>query len=196
MTYAYARVSSKEQNLDRQIRAFDECKFEIDKVYAEKQSGKDFNRPRYQALVRVLKPGDLLIIKSLDRLGRNYEEIQSEWRKLTKDKQVDIVVLDMPLLDTTMAEGLLGTFIADLVLQVLAFTAQMEREQIKQRQQEGIEAAKARGVKFGRPEKKTPENFTEMAEKWRSGELTGAEAAEHCGMPLSTFRYKAGGQHV
>lgn len=160
-------------------------------IYADKQSGKDFNRPQYRKLMKKLKPGDLLCILSIDRLGRNYEEIQNQWRILTKEKGVDICVIDMPLLDTRQGKDLLGTFIADLVLQVLSFVAQNERENIRKRQAEGIAAAKKRGVKFGRPEKPLPENFEECCKAWKDGKLTGKAAAEKCGMPLSTFRSKA-----
>ena len=160
-------------------------------IYADKQSGKDFNRPQYIKLMKKLKPGDLLCILSIDRLGRNYEEIQNQWRILTKEKGVDICVIDMPLLDTRQGKDLLGTFIADLVLQVLSFVAQNERENIRKRQAEGIAAAKKRGVKFGRPEKTLPENFNEIHKAWRNKELTLKQAAEACNMPVGTFYGKA-----
>jgi DNA invertase Pin-like site-specific DNA recombinase len=157
----------------------------------DKQSGKDFNRPQYKRLLKKIRSGDLLYIKSIDRLGRNYEEIQNQWRVITKDKGVDIVVLDMPLLDTRRGKDLLGTFISDLVLQLLSFVAENERTNIKQRQAEGIAAAKARGVKFGRPPRPLPANFHTVYQRWRQGEITGTAAAKACGMALSTFRYRA-----
>lgn len=160
-------------------------------IYADKQSGKDFNRPQYRKLMKKLKPGDLPCILSIDRLGRNYEEIQNQWRILTKEKGVDICVIDMPLLDTRQGKDLLGTFIADLVLQVLSFVAQNERENIRKRQAEGIAAAKKRGVKFGRPEKPLPENFEEIHKSWRNKELTLKQAAVACNMPVGTFYGKA-----
>jgi DNA invertase Pin-like site-specific DNA recombinase len=160
-------------------------------IYMDKQSGKDFNRPQYKRLLKKIRPGDLLYIKSIDRLGRNYEEIQNQWRVITKDKGVDIVVLDMPLLDTRRGKDLLGTFISDLVLQLLSFVAENERTNIKQRQAEGIAAAKARGVKFGRPPRPLPANFHTVYQRWRQGEITGTAAAKACGMALSTFRYRA-----
>ena len=151
MKYAYIRVSTKEQNLDRQWEAIKDL--EVDEVFADKQSGKDFDRPEYRKMLEKLKKGDLLYIKSIDRLGRNYDEILEQWRVLIKEKDVDIAVLDMPLLDTRRGKDLLGTFLSDIVLQVLSFVAENERENIKQRQKEGIAAAKAKGVKFGRPKK-------------------------------------------
>ena len=157
----------------------------------DKQSGKDFNRPQYKKLAKKLKPGDLLYIKSIDRLGRNYEEIQNQWRVLTKDKGIDIVVLDMPLLDTRRGKDLMGTFLSDIVLQVLSFVAENERSNIRQRQAEGIAAAKAKGIRFGRPPLPLPENFHENYQRWKSGEITCTTAAKACGLPLSTFRDKA-----
>ena len=189
MIYGYVRVSTKEQNEDRQIDALKDLP--IDKIYMDKLSGKDFNRPEYKKMVRRLKPDDIIYVKSIDRLGRNYRDVQDQWRIITKDKRADIVVLDMPLLDTRQGKDLMGTFIADLVLQVLSFVSQMERDNIKQRQREGIDAAMARGVKFGRPPKELPDNFVEMAEAWQTGEITSVEAARRCGMTLSTFRYRA-----
>lgn len=156
-------------------------------VYIDKHSGKDFSRPNYQRLLRRLKPGNLLYILSIDRLGRNYEEIQNQWRALTKEKGVDICVIDMPLLDTRRDKDLMGTFIADLTLQILSFVAQSERENIHSRQAEGIAAAKARGVRFGRPELKVPGDFSQMVGKWEQKEITLAEAARRCGMSESTF---------
>ena len=161
-TYAYIRVSSADQNEDRQLIAMQEVGIPPGNLFMDKQSGKDFDRPRYQKLIKRLKTGDLLYIKSIDRLGRNYEEIQNQWRVLTKEKGVDIVVLDMELLDTRREKNLLGTFIADLVLQVLSFVAQSERETIRKRQAEGIAAAKARGVRFGGQKKELPGNFGEL----------------------------------
>ena len=160
-------------------------------IFMDKQSGKDFNRPQYKKLVKKLKPDDLLYIKSIDRLGRNYEEIQNQWRVLTKEKGIDIVVLDMPLLDTRRGKDLMGTFLSDIVLQVLSFVAENERTNIRQRQAEGIAAAKARGVRFGRPPRPLPENYHSAYQRWRAGKITGMAAAVECGMPLSTFRYRA-----
>jgi DNA invertase Pin-like site-specific DNA recombinase len=160
-------------------------------IYMDKQSGKDFNRPQYKRLLKKIRPGDLLYIKSIDRLGRNYEEIQNQWRVITKDKGVDIVVLDMPLLDTRRGKDLLGTFISDLVLQLLSFVAENERTNIKQRQAEGIAAAKARGVKFGRPPLPLPDNFYEVHRAWREKKLTLKQAAQAVGMPEGTFYGKA-----
>ena len=160
-------------------------------IFMDKQSGKDFNRPQYKKLVKKLKPDDLLYIKSIDRLGRNYEEIQNQWRILTKEKKIDIVVLDMPLLDTRRGKDLMGTFLSDIVLQVLSFVAENERTNIRQRQAEGIAAAKARGVRFGRPPRPLPENYRSAYLRWKSGKITGTAAARECGMPLSTFRYRA-----
>lgn len=156
-------------------------------LYIDKQSGKDFNRPNYKRLLRRLKPGDVLFISSIDRLGRNYEEIQNQWRVLTKEKGVDIVVLDMPLLDTRQGKDLMGTFIADLVLQILSFVAQSERENIRKRQAEGIAAAKAKGVRFGRPEIAMPKDFEQIVRRWERGELTMADATRCCNMSPSTF---------
>lgn len=164
---------------------------QLSQIYMDKQSGKDFNRPQYKRLVKKLKPGDLLYILSIDRLGRNYEEVQNQWRILTKEKGVDICVLDMPLLDTRRGKDLMGTFIADLVLQILSFVAQNERENIRKRQAEGIAAAKARGVRFGRPPKPLPTNFPSIYQRWKTGQITGTAAAKECGMPLATFRYRA-----
>ncbi len=160
-------------------------------IFMDKQSGKDFNRPQYKRLVRKLKPDDLLYIKSIDRLGRNYEEIQNQWRMLTKEKGIDIVVLDMPLLDTRRGKDLMGTFLSDIVLQVLSFVAENERTNIRQRQAEGIAAAKAKGIRFGRPPKPLPENFHENYQCWKAGQITCTAAAKACGMPLSTFRDRA-----
>ena len=189
--YGYIRVSTREQNEDRQVIALCEMAVPEKNIFMDKQSGKDFNRPQYKKLVKKLKPGDLLYIKSIDRLGRNYEEIQNQWRALTKDKGIDIVVLDMPLLDTRRGKDLMGTFLSDIVLQVLSFVAENERTNIRQRQAEGIAAAKAKGIRFGRPPLPLPENFHENYQRWKSGEITCTTAARACGLPLSTFRDKA-----
>ena len=189
--YGYIRVSTREQNEDRQWIALREAGVPESNILLDKQSGKDFLRPQYRRLVRKLKKDDLLYIKSIDRLGRNYGEILEQWRLLTKEKGVDIVVLDMPLLDTRRGKDLMGTFLSDIVLQVLSFVAENERVNIRQRQAEGIAAAKARGVRFGRPPKPLPENFHSVYQRWKAGKLTGTAAAKECGMPLSTFRYRA-----
>ena len=189
--YGYVRVSSVEQNEDRQLIALENVGVAKRNIFIDKQSGKNFERPKYKRLVKKLKPGDLLYIQSIDRLGRNYIEIQEQWRFLTKDKGVDIVVLDMPLLDTRSGKDLLGTFIADLVLQILSFVAQTEREHIRERQAQGIAAAKDRGVKFGRPAKELPPNFYSVLEKWQRQELSGREAARECNMSATTFLKKA-----
>ena len=190
--YGYIRVSTREQNEDRQLLAMRELPIPANNIYMDKQSGKDFQQPAYQRLVRRLKPDDLLYIKSIDRLGRNYKEILEQWRVLTKEKGVDIVVLDMPLLDTRRGKDLMGTFLSDIVLQVLSFVAENERVNIRQRQAEGIAAARARGVRFGRPPRPLPENFHSAYQRWKARKITGTAAAKECGMPLSTFRYRAG----
>ena len=190
-TYGYIRVSTREQNEDRQLIALREMSIPEQNIFMDKQSGKDFNRPQYKKLMKKLKPDDLLYIKSIDRLGRNYEEIQNQWRVLTKEKGIDIVVLDMPLLDTRRGKDLMGTFLSDIVLQVLSFVAENERTNIRQRQAEGIAAAKARGVRFGRPPRPLPENYHSAYQRWKAGAITGTAAAKECGMPLSTFRYRA-----
>ena len=189
--YGYIRVSTREQNEDRQVIALRESGIPPEHIYMDKQSGKDFNRPQYRKLLRKLKKDDLLYIKSIDRLGRNYEEILEQWRILTKDKGIDIVVLDMPLLDTRRGKDLMGTFLSDIVLQVISFVAENERETTRQRQAEGIAAAKARGFKFGRPTKPLPDNYFDAYHRWKAGEITGSAAAKECGMPLATFRYRA-----
>lgn len=171
--------------------ALRELKIPEKNIFMDKQSGKDFNRPQYKRLVRKLKKDDLLYIKSIDRLGRNYAEILEQWRLLTQIKGADIVVLDMPLLDTRRGKDLMGTFLSDIVLQVLSFVAENERTNIRQRQAEGIAAAKSKGVRFGRPPSPLPENFHGVYQKWCSGKMTGTDAAKACGMPLSTFRYRA-----
>ena len=189
--YGYIRVSSKDQKEDRQQIALKEVGVERQNIYVDKQSGKDFNRPQYKKMLRKLKKDDLLYIKSIARLGRNYEEILQQWRFLTKEKGVDIVVLDMPLLDTRRGKDLMGTFLSDIVLQVLSFVAENERTNIKQRQAEGIAAAKAQGIKFGRPPLPLPDNFYEVHKAWRSKKITLKQAAEACNMPVGTFYGKA-----
>ena len=189
--YGYIRVSTREQNEDRQILALKELSIPEKNLFIDKQSGKDFERPQYRKMVRKLKKDDLLYIKSIDRLGRNYSEILEQWRILTKEKGIDIVVLDMPLLDTRRGKDLMGPFLSDIVLQVLSFVAENERTNIRQRQAEGIAAAKAKGIRFGRPPKPLPENFHSVYQRWKMGEITGTAAAKECGMPLSTFRYRA-----
>ena len=189
--YGYVRVSTKDQNEDRQMIALRELAVPERNIFIDKQSGKDFERPQYKRLVRRLKKDDLLYIKSIDRLGRNYVDIQEQWRVLTKEKGVDVVVIDMPLLDTRRGKDLMGTFLSDIVLQVLSFVAENERTNIRQRQAEGIAAAKAKGVRFGRTPKSLPKNFEEVYRRWNDGKITGAAAARECGMPLSTFRDKA-----
>ena len=189
--YGYIRVSSRDQNEDRQMIALKEVGVIEKNIFMDKQSGKDFNRPQYKKLLRKMKKDDLLYVKSIDRLGRNYEEILQQWRKLTKDKGIDIVVLDMPLLDTRRGKDLMGTFLSDIVLQVLSFVAENECSNIRQRQAEGIAAAKAKGIRFGRPPKSLPGAFHELYQQWNNGKITGTEAAKACGMPLSTFRYRA-----
>ena len=189
--YGYIRVSSRDQNEDRQLIALKEIGVPEKNIYLDKQSGKDFNRPQYKKLLRKLKKDDLLYIKSIDRLGRNYEEIQQQWRLLTKEKGIDIVVLDMPLLDTRRGKDLMGTFLSDIVLQVLSFVAENERTNIRQRQAEGIAAAKAKGVKFGRPPLPLPDNFYEVHKAWRNKKITLKQAAEACNMPVGTFYAKA-----
>lgn len=185
--YGYVRVSSTDQNEDRQMAALWDVQVPEKNIYMDKQSGKDFNRPNYRNLVRNLKAGDLLYILSIDRLGRNYEEIQEQWRTLTKEIGIDICVLDMPLLDTRNGKDLMGTFIADLVLQILSFTAQSERENIKKRQAQGIAAAKAKGVKFGRPGKEAPDDFGELVRAWEQKRLTLEKVLEQCSMSKATF---------
>lgn len=185
--YGYIRVSSADQNEDRQLVALRSCKVPECNLFVDKQSGKGFERPEYRRMLRRLKRDDLLYVKSIDRLGRNYGEILEQWRLLTKEKGVDIVVLDMPLLDTRSGKDLMGTFIADLVLQILSFVAQNERENIRQRQAEGIAAAKARGVPFGRPALPLPENFEEVVSSWRNKEIDFASALQQTGMRPATF---------
>lgn len=194
--FGYIRVSTRDQNEDRQLLALADFNIPKRNIYMDKQSGKDFERPAYQRLLRRLSHGDLLIVKSIDRLGRNYEEIIEQWRIITKDRGADIRVLDMPLLDTTYGKDLLGTFVADIVLQIMSFTAQLERENILQRQAEGIAAAKAKGVRFGRPKKFLPENFPEILTLWRSRQLTNAQLEQACGMTLGVIYRKIREQDI
>lgn len=186
--YGYVRVSTKEQCEERQMIALREFPIPDSNIFVDKLSGKDFNRPRYRRLLKKLRPGDILVVKSIDRLGRNYEEILGQWRIITKEKRVDIVVLDMPLLDTRKkGQDLTGTFIADLVLQILSYVAQMERENIRQRQAEGIAAARARGVKFGRAKMPVPDEFPALWERFCRREITARDAAQKLGVVHSTF---------
>ena len=185
--FGYIRVSSTDQNEDRQLAALHACKIPKNNLYLDKLSGKSFNRPQYKRLLKRLRPGDTLYLLSIDRLGRNYEEVQEQWRLLTKEKGVDICVLDMPLLDTRRDKDLMGTFIADLVLQILSFVAQNERENIKKRQAQGIAAAKARGVQFGRPGLPEPADFAELVEAWDSRLITIDQITARYGLSESTF---------
>ena len=185
--FGYVRVSSKDQNEDRQMICMQELGIPRRNTYVDKQSGKDFKRPQYQKLLKKLKRNDVLYIKSIDRLGRNYEDVQTQWRILTKEMGVDIVVIDMPILDTRRGKDLMGTFLSDIVLQVLCFVAENERDNIRRRQAEGIAAARARGVRFGRPKVPVPDNFPELAQAYLNREITGVEAARLCGMSKSSF---------
>ena len=185
--YGYIRVSSRDQNEDRQLLAIQQLSIAQENIFIDKQSGKDFQRPQYKKLVRKLKKDDVLYIKSIDRLGRNYAEILEQWRILTKSKGIDIVVLDMPLLDTRRGKDLMGTFLSDIVLQVLSFVAENERENIRQRQAEGIAAAKARGVRFGRPEKELPDNFEALVQAWEREQLSLSDVLDLCQISQSTF---------
>lgn len=190
--YGYVRVSTREQNEARQLDALAPYEIPQKNLYIEKKSGKDFDRPVYKRLMKRLRSGDLLIVKSIDRLGRDYDEILEEWRHITKEIRADVLILDMPLLDTrTKGRDLTGTFIADLVLQILSYVAQTERENIRQRQMEGIAAAKRQGVRFGRPPLPLPDNFDEIHRAWRGKKLTLKQAAKACGMPVGTFYSKA-----
>ena len=190
-TYGYIRVSSRDQREDRQVSAMRALDIPERNLFMDKQSGKDFERPQYKKLVRRLKADDLLYIKSIDRLGRNYREILEQWRVLTKEKGIDIVVMDMPMLDTRIGKDLMGTFLSDIVLQVLSFVAESERANIRQRQAEGIAAAKARGVRFGRPPKPVPDNFSQAHRDWRRKKITLKQAASACAMPVTPFYEKA-----
>lgn len=189
--YGYARVSTMEQKEDRQIFALREKGVDDSNIYLDKISGKDFNRKMYRLLTQKLRPGDLLYVKSIDRLGRNYRDIIEQWRFLTMEKQIDIVILDMSLLDTRKGKDLMGTFLSDIVLQVLSFVAENERVNIRQRQREGIAMAKRRGIHLGRPLKKLPSKFVQIYDQWWRRQITGKEAARRCRMPLSIFYRKA-----
>lgn len=188
--WGYVRVSSSDQNEDRQLIEMAKKEIPKENIYIDKQSGKDFDRREYRRLVKKLKKGDLLYVLSIDRLGRNYEEIQVQWRILTKEMGIDVCVLDMPLLDTRQGKDLMGTFIADLVLQILSFVAENERVNIRKRQEQGIAAAKARGVQFGRSKKTMPENFDEIVCAWKQNELPFTEVLEQCDISKSTFYRK------
>lgn len=190
-TFGYARVSSRDQNEERQVVALLEMGVPEQNIYVDKQSGKDFNRPQYKKLLRRVKPDDLIYIKSIDRLGRNYSEILDQWKVITKDKRVDLYVMDMPILDTRREKNLLGTFISDLVLALLSYVAENERANIRQRQAEGIAAAKARGVHFGRRPNPLPENFYDVYQLWKMKKISVSEAAKQCGMPQTTFFERA-----
>lgn len=189
--YGYARVSTNEQNTDRQIIALKEMGVPEECIFVDKISGKDFQRPQYRKLLRKLDNQSVLYVKSIDRLGRNYEDLGEQWRIITKEKSADIVVLDMPILDTRREKTLLGTFMSDIILALLSYVAENERTNIRQRQAEGIAAAKIKGVKFGRPPKPLPENFHQMHREWRSGKISMKEAADACKMPPQTFYSKA-----
>lgn len=188
--YGYVRVSSIDQNEERQMVEMRKLNISDECIFIDKQSGKDFNRKSYKLMLKKLKKGDLLYILSIDRLGRNYEEIQEQWRFLTREKKIDIAVIEMPLLDTRNGKDLMGTFIADVVLQILSFVAQTERENIKKRQAQGIAAAKSKGVVFGRPEIKLPMNFDEIVCQWKKGKITTEIAAKQSGMSKRTFYRK------
>lgn len=184
--YGYIRVSTREQNIERQLISLTEAGVDRKNIYVDKQSGKDFRRPAYEKMIRRLRESDLLVIKSIDRLGRNYQEIMEQWQQLTREKGVDIRILDMPLLDTTKTKDLLGTFISEVVLQILSFVAENERDNIRQRQAEGIAAARARGVQFGRPLIPMPDNFPKLYRRWEAGEISIQEFASSCNMSRST----------
>ena len=189
--YGYVRVSSKDQNEDRQVITMREMNIPEENIFIDKQSGKDFNRPQYKKLLRKVKRDDLIYIKSIDRLGRNYAEILDQWKVITKDKGVDLYVMDMPILDTRREKNLLGTFISDLVLALLSYVAENERNNIRQRQAEGIAAAKARGIHFGRRPNPLPDNFYEVYQLWKMKKISVSEAAKQCGIPQTTFFEKA-----
>ncbi|MEH2956643.1 recombinase family protein [Candidatus Merdisoma sp. JLR.KK006] len=192
--YGYVRVSTREQNVERQLIALEKIGVPQAKIFIDRQSGKDFRRPAYQKMVKKLKAGDIVVTKSIDRLGRNYEEIKEQWRILTKEIGADIIIQDMPLLDTTKSRDLLGSFISDVVLQLLSFVAENERNNIRIRQAEGIEAAKRRGVRFGKPAIPVPENFSELYLRWEQGSITINEFAQLCNMGRSTI-YKRIGEY-
>lgn len=187
----YVRVSTREQNEDRQKVALLELGVPEENIYIDKLSGKDFNRPQYKKMLRKMDQNTVLYVKSIDRLGRNYSDLNEQWRIITKEKGADVVVIDMPILDTRREKNLLGTFISDLVLALFSYVAENERSNIRQRQAEGIAVAKAKGVKFGRPPKPLPENFYENYQLWRAGKISLYQAAKRCNMPESTFKYKA-----
>lgn len=187
MIYGYCRVSARDQNLERQIDAMKEFGIEEKNIFKEKQSGKDFERIQYKKVIHRLKPGDVFVVKSIDRMGRNYEEIIAQWKLITREKAVDIVVLDMPLLDTRVSKDLTGTLISDIVLQLLSYVAQTERDYIKKRQAEGIAAAKARGVRFGAKPKKQPSNFEDIYLMWKNGEISAREAGRRLDVSHTTF---------
>lgn len=189
--YGYIRVSSKDQNICRQVLPMEQLNIPKQNLFIDRQSGSDFDRPAYKKLMRRLRQGDILYIKSIDRLGRNYNEILEQWRYLTKGRNIDIVVMDMPLLDTRCENDLLKSFVIDIVLQILSFVAENERNNIRSRQAEGIAAAKKRGVKFGRPRKPLPENFDTIYKKWKMKELSVRQASEKCNMTKSTFYHRA-----
>ena len=190
--YGYARVSTKDQNEDRQILALKEIGITEKNIYLDKQTGKNFDRPQYKNLLRKLDDNSVLFIKSIDRLGRSYKDLSEQWRIITKEKKADLVVIDIPLLDTRQEKNLLGTFISDLILVLLSYVAENEYKMIHQRQAEGIAAAKARGVKMGRPPRPLPDNFQDIYQKWKAGNLSTSEAARQVSMPVSSFRYRAG----
>ena len=185
--YGYVRVSSKDQNEERQVHAMRQFGIPDERIFIEKQSGKDFNRPVYQGIVQKLNPGDVLVIKSIDRLGRNYQESIDQWRMITREKKAAIVVLEVALLDTRISRDLTGLLISDIVLQLLSYVAETEREFIHSRQKEGIAAAKARGVRFGAKPKKRPECYRQCVEKWESGVISARTAAQECGVSHKTF---------
>lgn len=190
-SYGYVRVSTRDQHEDRQMIAMQQADVPEKNIFVDKQSGKNFDRPMYQKLMRKLREDDVIYIKSIDRLGRNYEEILEQWRILTKERKVDIVVLDMPLLDTRRGKDLMGAFLSDIVLALLSYVAENERKNIRSRQQEGIEAAKRRGVRFGRPKVQMPDNFTLVYRRWENKEISGERAAEICNISTSTFYRRA-----
>ena len=187
MNYGYIRVSTKEQNFARQLAAIKDMEIEEQNIFMDRQSGKDFERPRYKKLVETLKSGDVVYVKSIDRLGRNYRDIIVQWKLITQEKDADIVVIDMPLLDTRRGKDLMGTFLTDIVLALLSYVAENERVNILTRQSEGIAAAKRRGVRFGAPKSTLPENFSRNVEKWKRGQISIRDAAKLCGIPKSTF---------
>ncbi len=189
--FGYCRVSSVAQHEDRQLIAMMELGIPEKNIYVDKQSGKDFNRPQYQKLLRKIGENSVIYIKSIDRLGRNYTEIQEQWRIITKEKKADIVVLDMPLLDTRRGKDLMGTFLSDIVLALLSYVADNERINIRQRQAEGIAAAKAKGIRFGRPPLPLPDNFYTVYDEWKAKKISLTEASKKCGLPKGTFYSKA-----